>query len=76
VVKHIRVWIQKLINYNENQKMKNQDTDCRCVSQSFKVKKGTEALCHLVKKTSFRNSELQSFKIKEGTKALRHKVKK
>jgi len=30
--------------------MKNQDTDCRRVSQSFKVKKGTEALWHLVKK--------------------------
>ena len=57
VVKHIRMWIQILINYSENQKMKGKDTECRGVFQSFK--KGKEALRHLVTKVS----ELQSAKV-------------
>ena len=51
VVKHIRMWIQILINYSENQKMNDKDNDCRGVFQFKKssVKNGlkyygTEAL--------------------------------
>jgi len=46
VVKHIRMWIQVLINYSD-QKMKDKDAECRRVFQSFKKgKEGTKALRH------------------------------
>ena len=63
VVKHIRMWIQILINYSENQKMKDKDAECRRVFQSFKKgkegTKATKALRHVVTKVS----EFQSAKV-------------
>ena len=60
VVKHIRMWIQILINYSKNQKMNGKDTECWRVFQSFKKgKEGTKALSHLVTKVS----DLQSDKV-------------
>jgi len=59
------MWIQILINYSENQKMKGKDTECRRVFQSFKKgKEGTKARSY----KSFRVSKCQSiYKGKEGT---------
>jgi len=59
------MWIQILINYSKNQKMKGKDTECRCVFQSFKKgKEGTKGLRHVVTKVS----EFQSiFKGKQGS---------
>jgi len=52
--------IQILINYSENQKMKDKDAECRRVFQSFKKgKKGTKTLRYIVTKVS----EFQSFKV-------------
>jgi len=47
------MWIQILINYSENQKMKDKDAECRRVFQSFKKgKEGTKALRHVVTNVS------------------------
>jgi len=47
------MWIQILINYSENQKMKDKDAECRRVFQSFKKgEEGTKALRHVVTKVS------------------------
>ncbi len=60
VVKHIRMRVQILINYSENQKMKDKDAECRRVFQSFKKgKEGTKALWHIVTKVL----EFQSAKV-------------
>jgi len=41
------MWIQVLINYSENQKMKGKVAECRRVFQSLKKgKEGTKALRH------------------------------
>ena len=71
VVKHIRMWIQILINYSENQKMKDKDAECWRVFQSFKKgKEGTKGLRHVVTKVS----EYQSAKVfLKANKALSRK---
>jgi len=47
------MWIQILINYSENQKMKDKDAECRRVFQSFKKgKEGTMALRLIVTRVS------------------------